>query len=426
MTQGRVGCATRPGGRPEWLFVVGHAFIAAVPIATSPVVVDNLAELAEAQETTLETIVSVLPLGGDQAVQSFVVVLPEPAAPPGHDRPTDGIAVSVVIRGEIAADVYSVGGSRRFTDRDIRPWLLADFQSVVGVVIGSPRFTAVPSDEIGGGQDASLGAMTGDTLYWLPTAPDAAPEPLAHNPSDIDDTIIRSRRVTNEAHATDEDTVIRSRVVSDDTVIRAQPAVEDTVIRAPRAAAARVVDAHPEDARAMEDTVLRPTVVSDETVIRPPTVRGDTIIRPRPAPAEPPPTVPTPVQSERSFDAALPRAVPQDYYGFRVAGGEERRLDSAYYLGRRPSAPRISSGPVPLLLQVDSRTSAVSATHLEIRQVGDSVVITDLGSTNGTVVRLPRGKKERLRAGQSFAVIPGTTVDIGDGNIIEILPVNGR
>lgn len=420
MTQGRVGCATRPGGRPEWLFVVGRAFIAVVPIATSPVVVENLAELAEAPETNLETVLSLLPLGGDQAVESFVVVVPEPAALPGHDRPTDGIAVSVVIRGEIAADVYSVGGSRRFTDRDIRPWLLADFQSVVGVVIGSPRFTAVPADEVGGGQVASLGATTGDTLYWLPTAPDAVPEPLVHEPTDIDDTIIRSRGATNENGATNEDTVIRSRVaVTDDTVIRTQLALDDTVIRAPRSDPRA-------DPRAMEDTVLRSQIPSDETVIRPPTVRGDTIIRPRPAPAEPPPTVPTPVQSARSSDAAVPPADPQDYYGFRVAGGEERRLDSAYYLGRRPSAPRISSGPVPLLLQVDSHSSAVSATHLEIRQVGDSVVITDLGSTNGTVVRLPRGKKERLRAGQSFAVIPGTTVDIGDGNIIEILPVNGR
>ncbi|MBC7443374.1 MAG: FHA domain-containing protein, partial [Ramlibacter sp.] len=67
----------------------------------------------------------------------------------------------------------------------------------------------------------------------------------------------------------------------------------------------------------------------------------------------------------------------------------------------------------------------VSGTHLEIKQEGESVVVTDLGSTNGTIVTAPRARAARLRPGGSLVVLPGTRVDIGDGNIIEILPASG-
>ena len=98
-------------------------------------------------------------------------------------------------------------------------------------------------------------------------------------------------------------------------------------------------------------------------------------------------------------------------------------LATPYVLGRHPRSPRVSPGTIPRLIAVDSPTSAVSGTHLEIRQVGDAVVVTDLGSTNGTRVTASPGNTQRLSPGSSLAVLPGARVDIGDGNIIEILPV---
>jgi pSer/pThr/pTyr-binding forkhead associated (FHA) protein len=71
---------------------------------------------------------------------------------------------------------------------------------------------------------------------------------------------------------------------------------------------------------------------------------------------------------------------------------------------------------------VVSGSKSVSATHLEIKQVGDAIVATDLKSTNGTSVILPGKHWQRLRAGETVVVIPGTFIDIGDGNVIEILP----
>jgi hypothetical protein len=394
VNRGRVGSATRPGRHPEWLFVVGHSFVAAVPVATAPSVVGELAALAGASRVEMESIVSVLPIGGPEAVTSFVVVVPDPqslsaadAHPDGVAQP-DGVAVSVVIRGGIAADIYSVGGSRRFTDRDIRPWLLADFRSVVGVVIGSPLFTAVAPSDIRGGQLVGIGTSAGDSLFWSPTPPN-------RDEQVVEAQVVEAQMVeVPQTEVADVPEVVPASQVGppsfpDDTILRPNARLEDTVI----SSGAR-----------FDDTVLRSGARFDDTVLRPSAA-------PAVGPSEPDP---------------VPAAPPRPRYGFRVSGGEERRLDSIYYIGRRPVLPRIPTDRNPEVVQVESRTSAVSATHLEIRQVGDSVVVTDLGSTNGTVVRWPKGKKERLRGGQSIAVLPGTTVDIGDGNIIEILPVNGQ
>jgi hypothetical protein len=281
--------------------------------------------------------VGLLPLTGDDAVPSFVVVVP------GEPTDGDGIPVSAVVRGALAVDVFSIGGSRRFTDRDIRPWLLADFQAVVGLVIGSQQVTVVPVDRLDAGTPIGVGVIAAHRLFWS----------LGQGQEPVDDTVLRDAvpRLPGTPSFPDADTVILLRNTQGGG---AGPG------RAGRAG--------------------RPS-------------------------------------------GGIPAAVPR--YGFRVAG-QERRLDAVYYLGRRPRAPRITDTTWPhCLVAVDSRTFAVSATHVEIRQEGDSVVVTDLGSTNGTIVTQPRGKGERLRRGGSLAVVPGTTVDIGDGNIIEILAANG-
>jgi hypothetical protein len=110
-------------------------------------------------------------------------------------------------------------------------------------------------------------------------------------------------------------------------------------------------------------------------------------------------------------------------YRISVAGGEPISLDVPAYIGRRPSVPRIALGANPRLIRVHSDRREVSSTHVEIRQHGSSVVVTDLKSTNGTVVLIPGAKPLKLRQGESAVVIPGTVVDIGDGNRIEILSI---
>lgn len=110
-------------------------------------------------------------------------------------------------------------------------------------------------------------------------------------------------------------------------------------------------------------------------------------------------------------------------YAYRIGEGEAIELDRPSYIGRRPSVPRIVSGETPRLVRVESPRREVSATHLEVRQVGGTVVITELRSTNGSVVMLPGSVPRKLRQGESVVVQPGTLVDIGDNNVIQILPM---
>jgi hypothetical protein len=122
---------------------------------------------------------------------------------------------------------------------------------------------------------------------------------------------------------------------------------------------------------------------------------------------EPPLTAPTP---ETQIAAA-----------FRVGDRAPERVDAPVYVGRQPRSPRVTGGILPRLVRVDSPSREVSATHIELRPTNQGLVLTDLESTNGTVVRQPGTGVRRLESGESLPVVPGTLIDIGDGNVIEIL-----
>jgi hypothetical protein len=109
-------------------------------------------------------------------------------------------------------------------------------------------------------------------------------------------------------------------------------------------------------------------------------------------------------------------------YRIRVGNRQPIVLDAPVFVGRRPVPPRIPLGATPHLVQVPSPHSEVSGTHVEVMQQGSSIIVTDLKSTNATVVLVPGAGPLRLRQGESVVVTPGTVVDIGDGNRIEILP----
>lgn len=120
-----------------------------------------------------------------------------------------------------------------------------------------------------------------------------------------------------------------------------------------------------------------------------------------------------------------PPPPPLELFGFRLSGSDiVIVLDRPAVVGRRPSSPRIDSGIPPRLVTVTSPRQVVSSSHVEVRQHGSSVVVTDLRSTNGSFVVFPGQEARALRRGESIAVTPGTLVDIGDGNVIEILPLS--
>ncbi|QYH36540.1 FHA domain-containing protein [Salinibacterium sp. M195] len=111
------------------------------------------------------------------------------------------------------------------------------------------------------------------------------------------------------------------------------------------------------------------------------------------------------------------------FYRVQLDGASQaHNLEHPCVFGRDPRPPRIVRGTGPRLIAVTSPTREVSETHVEIRQLGSSVIVTDLRSTNGSVVQVPGNAARKLRQGESVVVSAGTLVDIGDGNIIRILP----
>jgi hypothetical protein len=166
-----------------------------------------------------------------------------------------------------------------------------------------------------------------------------------------------------------------------------------------------------------EDTVVRPPAPLFED---PADVDADTIIRGRQPFADVPPEVLAAFRPEALVPAAASSSAVASF-GFRVGTNDPVGLESPVLIGRHPRLPRIMSGRAPRLVDVPSPSREISGTHIELRQEGAMVVVTDLRSTNGTVVRAPGREPVKLRQGESVVVMPGTFVDIGDHTLVEIL-----
>lgn len=95
--------------------------------------------------------------------------------------------------------------------------------------------------------------------------------------------------------------------------------------------------------------------------------------------------------------------------------GAREVLDEALVLGRSPSVSGVPGGQLPRLVTVPGGDQDISRSHVRIALEGGTVVVTDLHSRNGTVIVLPGGDKQKLRAGEPTPVIVGTIVDLGGG-----------
>jgi len=404
---GRVGCVLLPGASPEFTFVVAPGFLAAVPITTPSRSVEALRALSEralsagvpsAEVPSAEvpsagvpsaevlsdgvpsagpSLQDLLSVDGADALASVVVVQMKPAVD------DDGLPVSVLVRGPIVVDVFSVGGSRRIFQHTAGSDVHADLRAVTGLVIGSAARPRVDPRDLASGQAVGRGAISGNAVFWSAAEREIRTGPALTGSPRTGPPLTGPVRTDALPIGTERTAPVSE---SGEPVIAAD--FGDTVLRAPAESGGTGSPGVPAVPQ-VEDTILRRPAGT-----------------PNVAPEHSIPDIPVP-----------------EPYGFRLRDGSERRLDTAYVLGRHPKPlpGAVGAARSAQMLQVPSATSAVSATHLEIRQDGDAVVVTDVGSTNGTIVIPARGRRQRLRAGQSLSVRPGTRVDIGDGNIIEVL-----
>jgi pSer/pThr/pTyr-binding forkhead associated (FHA) protein len=195
----------------------------------------------------------------------------------------------------------------------------------------------------------------------------------------------------------------RSTTVEETTFVDGDDSVADGARRASSAHRWKDGRMDSDDAVAPDDG--RPAEDVDATVVGRP---DDTVLRAESSTAGP-------ARAGRHQQVA-----PRRWSRVRV-GADEHRLDRPVVVGRRPTAPRVVIGTPPSLVAVPSPTRSVSSSHVEVRQDGQVVVVTDLRSTNGTIVRSPGRVPVKLRQGESTVALPGTIVDVGDGNTLEVL-----
>lgn len=128
-----------------------------------------------------------------------------------------------------------------------------------------------------------------------------------------------------------------------------------------------------------------------ETVVRGPFA----VVAPEPAPAEP---------SDRPGVGRI-----------RLSTGQELTLDRPVVVGRKPRVSRVGGASVPRLVSVPSPEQDISRSHLEVRLEGVSVLVVDLGSTNGSTLLRTGQLPVRLHPHEAVLVVDGDVVDLGEG-----------
>ena len=111
---------------------------------------------------------------------------------------------------------------------------------------------------------------------------------------------------------------------------------------------------------------------------------------------------------------ADPDQPPANPARIRISTGQVVGLDRPVLLGRAPQVSRVTNDRLPTLVTVPSPNNDISRTHLQVRQEGEDVVVTDLHSTNG-VLLVRDGLPQRMHPGEAVAVLPGVIIDVGDG-----------
>jgi hypothetical protein len=108
-----------------------------------------------------------------------------------------------------------------------------------------------------------------------------------------------------------------------------------------------------------------------------------------------------------------------------ISNGETVDVDRVVLVGRAPESRRNHGTEQPVLVTVPSPHQEISSTHLEVRPGSGadhgSAVVTDLGSTNGTLLAQPGLPPEELMPGVAVQLIPGAVVDLGDGVTIQVV-----
>ncbi|MBN9186022.1 MAG: FHA domain-containing protein, partial [Microbacterium sp.] len=121
-------------------------------------------------------------------------------------------------------------------------------------------------------------------------------------------------------------------------------------------------------------------------------------------------------------DSVPPLAPPRPAAPGRLllSTGQLVPLDRTVVIGRRPRSTRVTGTDLPHLIAVASPEQDISRSHIEVRVEGDSILVTDLNTTNGTTLRRLGTDPVRIHPGERTVVVPGDVLDLGDGVTVTV------
>ena len=336
------------------------------------------------------------------ATPPFVLLTWDTAAGPGFTG-------RAILRGDVSLRLTGENGDAELSGLGVSTWREQPFSGMTEITVecgecgerGDPR-AALPALPLSSGvvrvRRISLSSLPASTAAPVPVAESIAEETIT-------DQTITDQTITDQTVAIVRSGGVRPAPAPTPAADAVEPAAAQgydhlfgaTMMRGVEQAAVRPADDDDAGADAVDPARHDGlTVMSGD--IR--TLR-DSRRRARPAP-----------------EAAAAAAQPALY--LLLPNGVREPLGQPIVVGRAPGVNKVSGGQVPRLVSLGGADQDISRNHVRITVEGETVVVTDLHSRNGTVIVLPGKPPQKLRGGESTSVIVGTVVDLGGGVTLSV------
>ena len=381
---------------------------------------------------SLQQVVEVLTSAGLSSTPPFAVF--ETSADSGT-----GVTVNCIVRGDLGLALTTTTGTEVIDTSTVSTWVE---RAVSGVV----AFTVMAADGGGSALPIAEGAVWASSLAWTapgsavaaPTAPvpaaKAAPVVVAPSVKAPAPTAAAAAPTAAAPAAAKPPAAAPVPAVAEPAI--AEPAVAEQTIAAQTVTSAAIDELVTAAAATADDSAAGEyDKLFEETVVR---SIADAAVRPPSEDEDAAAAIPEESAGDHdgltvmSVDIAKVRAargkapkskapepVAAPVYTLRLSTGGSETLDGIALVGRSPSVSKVSGGRMPKLIAIPGEQD-ISRNHVQFALEGDTVVVTDLHSRNGTSIVLPGKSPQLLRQGEPTAVLVDTVVDLGGGVTITV------
>lgn len=373
-----------------------HALL--VRMADDPARIDALWEAMAGGN--IQHVVEVLTAGGISSTPPFALF----AATAGSGS---GFTINCIVRGDLGIVLTTATGTETIDTSTVSTWVERSVANVVA-------FGATASPATGSGLPILEATAWASSLAWTAPGSGVAAPVVAAPARSVSASVVPPAAApmpaaapTTPASAVAEHTIAAQTVTSaaiDELVANDSGAseydklFEETVVRSIQDAAVRP-PTEEEDAATAEAEEL----AGDHDGL---TVMSVDIAKVRAA-------------RGRGPKSRAPEPVAAPVYTLRLSTGGSETLDGIALIGRSPSVSKVSGGRMPKLIAIPGEQD-ISRNHVQFALEGDTVVVTDLHSRNGTSIVLPGKSPQLLRQGEPTAVLVDTVVDLGGGVTITV------